>query len=73
MAWFKKATDADLQQSMDLAVSAARYARENGNKAREDAFHEDLDGLVEEAQKRGWTQGSGWEPARDAAKDTEQH
>jgi len=53
MAWFNKASDADLTQSMDLAVSAAREARENGDRERENAFHRDLDGMIDEANKRG--------------------
>ncbi|MEZ3180771.1 hypothetical protein KYY02_19385 [Streptomyces pimonensis] len=64
MAWYNKASDADLQQSMDLACAAAKDARENGDREREAAFHEDLNGMVTEAQNRGWTQGSGWKAGR---------
>ncbi|MFE0443657.1 hypothetical protein [Streptomyces fungicidicus] len=59
MAWFKKASDADLQQSMELASAAAKEARQNGDRKREDAFHEDLNGMVDEAQSRGWSNTSG--------------
>ncbi|MQY14999.1 hypothetical protein SRB5_51760 [Streptomyces sp. RB5] len=57
MAWFNKASDSDLAQSMDLAVHCARTAREEGNHEREAAFHEDLNGMIEEATSRGWKQG----------------
>jgi hypothetical protein len=54
MAWFNKASDSDLRQSIDLAVSAAREARSSGDREREDGFHNDLDGMIDEANKRGW-------------------
>jgi hypothetical protein len=54
MAWFNKASDSDLRQSMDLAVEAAREARANGDRKREEAFHKDLDGMIDEAKTRGW-------------------
>ena len=57
MGWFRKASDADLQQGMNLAVEAAREARQKGDKEREAAFHEDLDGMLAEAERRGWKQG----------------
>jgi hypothetical protein len=60
MAWYTKASDADLQQSMDLAVEAIRAAREDGNPAREEEFNRDLNGMIEEARARGWKQGSRW-------------
>jgi len=54
MAWFNKASDADLVQSMELASAAAKEARENGDKEREAAFHEDLNGMIEESERRGF-------------------
>lgn len=62
MPLFKKTSDADLQQSMELAAEAAAEASRNGDKQREAAFHNDLNAMVSEAQDRGWTQGSGWNP-----------
>ncbi|MGW2113756.1 hypothetical protein [Streptomyces zhihengii] len=64
MANYRGYSDADLQQSMELATQAAREAKQNGDKTREAGFHRDLDGMVAEARSRGWTQGSGWKPAR---------
>lgn len=64
MAWYKKASDADLQQSMELASAAAKEAAQSGDRKREAAFHEDLNGMVDEAKRRGWTQGSGWKAGR---------
>jgi hypothetical protein len=64
MAWFKKASDAQLQQSMELASEAAKEARKSGDRKREAAFHEDLNGMVAEAERRGWKQGSGWKAGR---------
>ncbi len=57
MGWFRKASDADLKQSMDLAVEAAREARAKGDRKREEAFQEDLNGMIGEAKRRGWKQG----------------
>ncbi|MGZ0231136.1 hypothetical protein [Streptomyces sp. H49] len=54
MAWFNKASDADLVQSMELASAAAKEARENGDKEREAALHEDLNGMIEESERRGF-------------------
>lgn len=64
MSWIKKVSDADLQQSMDLACEAAKEARQSGNREREAGFHNDLNDMVTEARSRGWTKGSGWKPAR---------
>lgn len=64
MAWYNKASDADLQQSMELAATAAKEAANSGDRKREAALHEDLNGMVAEAQNRGWTQGSGWTAGR---------
>ncbi|MCG7204138.1 MULTISPECIES: hypothetical protein [Streptomyces] len=54
MAWFNKASDADLVQSMELAAAAAEEARQNGDKQREAAFHEDLNGMIDESERRGF-------------------
>ncbi|MEV7146703.1 hypothetical protein AB0O05_09470 [Streptomyces sp. NPDC093084] len=54
MAWFNKASDADLVQSMELAAAGAEEARQNGDKQREAAFHQDLNGMLEESEKRGF-------------------
>jgi hypothetical protein len=64
MAWFNKASDADLQQSIEVATEAAKEARSSGDRKREAAFHEDLNGMVTEAENRGWSQGSGWRAGR---------
>ncbi|WP_333745125.1 hypothetical protein [Streptomyces ardesiacus] len=64
MAWYNKASDADLQQSMDLAATAAKDAADSGDHKREAALHEDLNGMITEARRRGWTQGSGWKAGR---------
>lgn len=64
MGWIKKSSDADLQQSMDLAVEAAKEARQSGDHQREAGFHNDINEMVTEAESRGWTQGSGWKPGR---------
>ncbi|MFJ4808518.1 hypothetical protein [Streptomyces longwoodensis] len=63
MGWIKKASDADLHQSMELAASAAKEARATGDRAREDALQSDLNDMITEAETRGWTQGSGWPSA----------
>ncbi|MFJ5949720.1 MULTISPECIES: hypothetical protein [Streptomyces] len=55
MAWFNKASDADLVQGMELASSAAEEARQNGDKEREAAFHEDLNGMLDESERRGFS------------------
>ncbi|MCF4139217.1 hypothetical protein L1856_24370 [Streptomyces sp. Tue 6430] len=61
MAWFKKASDADLQQSMEMASHCAQEARRAGDRKREAAFHADLNELVTEAENRGWSNtGGGW-------------
>ncbi|MEV3875277.1 hypothetical protein [Streptomyces sp. NPDC049906] len=57
MAWFNKASDADLRQSMALASECAKRAREHGDREREEAFHEDLNGMITEAENRGWSKG----------------
>lgn len=64
MAWYETASDADLQQSMELVTAAAKEAAASGDRKREAAFHDDLDGMVAEARRRGWTQGSGWKAGR---------
>lgn len=64
MSWIKKASDADLHQSMELASSAAKEARKNGDRKRESALHEDLNSMVTEAESRGWGKESGWAAGR---------
>ncbi|QES06817.1 hypothetical protein DEJ44_15190 [Streptomyces venezuelae] len=59
MAWFKKASDADLQQGMEMASHCADQARKDGNRKREGEFHEVLNGMIDEAQSRGWTDTKG--------------
>ncbi|MEU6535811.1 hypothetical protein [Streptomyces sp. NPDC047000] len=54
MAWFSNASDADLVQSMELAAAAAEEARREGDKQREAAFHEDLSGMLDESERRGF-------------------
>ncbi|MER7517796.1 hypothetical protein [Streptomyces sp. NPDC126499] len=60
MAWYTSASDADLVQSIELARDTARLARKNGDKKREEAFTDDLNGMLDEARRRGWKQGSPW-------------
>lgn len=64
MAWYNDASDADLQQSMELGATAAKEAAASGDHKRAAALHKDLDGMITEARRRGWTQGSGWKPGR---------
>lgn len=64
MARFKNTSDADLQQSMELAASAAKEAEQSGDRNRAAAFHTDLNDMISEAESRGWTQGSGWKAGR---------
>ncbi|WP_069874452.1 hypothetical protein [Streptomyces malaysiensis] len=51
---WKNASDSDLEQGMELGVEAAQEARSKGNKKREEAFHQDLDRMLDAAQERGW-------------------
>lgn len=60
MAWYNDASDADLTQSIELARDNARLARKQGNKEREEGFSKDLNGMLDEARRRGWKKGSPW-------------
>ncbi|WP_406227396.1 hypothetical protein [Streptomyces anthocyanicus] len=64
MAWYNDASDADLQQSMELGAAAAKEAADSGDHKRAAALHEDLNGMIAEARRRGWKQGSGWKAGR---------
>ncbi|MFJ4633180.1 hypothetical protein [Streptomyces sp. NPDC088847] len=43
----------DLIQGLDLSVEIAQHARETGNRKREDAAHEDINGRLDEVERRG--------------------
>ncbi|MGH3584689.1 MAG: hypothetical protein ACRDQ0_00030 [Pseudonocardia sp.] len=64
MGRFSRTSDADLQQSMELATEAAKEARSTGDRKREAAFHQDINAMVDETQSRGWKKGSGWRAGR---------
>lgn len=52
--WFNNSSDTDLAQSLELTSEIAQRARQKGDKKKEAEAHETMNGMLDEAGKRGW-------------------